>query len=218
MIQGKRVWELGSHIPAVWIRPGVTDVMLQIGYGTGPLGDPTSMGDQAIVYKPTTKFNTGNWVNLKISQTNAMKNEHRDDIESTSGLYEIKIDDEVVFIGTNEMAQTWKNVKVVMGNNYGWPELYSSAIGEYRNFEIISRGFDGSYAITKQNLAENKILCPKWSLSFDLYIEGKDVKEMRPLIGFSRFSGLPSVQILHDHDNTMLVFDYQQSHLKGVRN
>ena len=60
------------------------------------------------------KFNTGSWINLKISQNNKV--------------YEIKVDDKLVHKEINSKPEAWSNVKVVIGSPTG--------SGEYRNFEI----------------------------------------------------------------------------------
>ena len=69
------------------------------------------------------KFNTDNWVNVKLNQKD--------------GVFEYKVNDKLVHTKVNSNPQTWKNVKVVMGNRYA-NAAYTAAIGEYRNFRIIT--------------------------------------------------------------------------------
>ena len=99
----------GSRIPSVWIRKDLVDVMLRVDYVTVDF------------YHVATKFNTGNWINLKISQT--------------GGICSIKVDSQLVHQEINSSPKIWTNVKIVMGNVYGQDD-FSPADGEYRNFEI----------------------------------------------------------------------------------
>ena len=110
----------GSRIPAVWIKAGPADVMLHITNMIATESNPVTHNYQ---YDLQAKSNTGNWFNLKLSQKD--------------GLYEIKIDDELVHSVLNTEPKTYTNVKLVTGNDYGWA---ISANGDYRNFEL-----SGSY-------------------------------------------------------------------------
>ena len=98
-----------ARIPSIWIRQGLANVMISIEYVT------------ANYYHITTKFNTGNWINLKISQI--------------GGITTIKVDNQLVNKQINSNPQKWANVKVVMGNVYGRND-WLPAEGEFRNFEI----------------------------------------------------------------------------------
>ena len=109
---GTKDGQYGSRIPAVWIGPG------GLNHISCALGDNWNY-----YFTPKTKYNTGRWVNLKISQVN--------------GVYEVRIDDNLIHTANNAEAQIWRNVKVVIGNTYDNYAFKSSA-GEYRKFEIRS--------------------------------------------------------------------------------
>ena len=113
MIKGTKDGEYGSRMPAIWIGTG------GLNHITCALGGNWNYNFNSY----GTKYNTGNWVNLKISQIN--------------GLYEVKIDGKLIHTANNAKTQTWQNVKVVIGNTYGNHAFQSSA-GQYRNFEIRS--------------------------------------------------------------------------------
>ena len=107
----------GSRVPAVFTQKSAAHVKLHVSYT--PLGTESNH-----IYVIPNRFDTGNWINLKISQNNK--------------LYEIKVDDKVVYKTTNSNPKSWSNVNVVMGNTYLTTLYYSPAIGEYRNFEVYS--------------------------------------------------------------------------------
>ena len=73
---------------------------------------------QSYKFNLTKKANAGNWITLKISQTN--------------GLYEIKVDYKLVYNKPN--FGIWKDVSLITGNTYGKENIL--AIVHYRNFEI----------------------------------------------------------------------------------
>ena len=102
------------HIPAVWIRPNQTNVMLMVAYNldTNP----------HYAVNITTRFNTGNWINLQMTQIN--------------GVFEIKVDYKKVYSIANSMPKKWRNVDLVTGNTNG--TRYVLPIGYYRNFDIIT--------------------------------------------------------------------------------
>ena len=107
----------GSRLPAVFIRKDEGNIHVSyttIGYTSNH------------AYDLPDKFNTGNWFNLKLSQTNKV--------------YEIKVDDKLVHTVTNSNSKAWSNVKIVMGNTYSINGISNilPAIGEYRNFDINS--------------------------------------------------------------------------------
>ena len=113
-VDGSTDFSTGSRLPAVWVRPNQSEVMVMVAYNLGTNPNHT--------YNITTKFNTGNWINLKISQMNKV--------------YEINIDYIQVYNTTNNMLKKWENVNIVMGNTYA--TKYISAFGYYRNFDIIT--------------------------------------------------------------------------------
>ena len=102
------------HIPAVWIRPNQKNVMLMVAYNldTNP----------HYAFNITTRFNTGNWINLQMTQIN--------------GVFEIKVDYKKVYSIANSMPKKWRNVDLVTGNTNG--TRYVLPIGYYRNFDIIT--------------------------------------------------------------------------------
>ena len=104
----------GSRIPAVWVRPDQSNVMLMVAYSIKT--NPT------FTFNITTKFNTGNWINLKISQIN--------------GIYEVKVDYRPVYRVSSSIYNTWNKVNLAIGDTYG--TLHLSAVGYYRNFDIIT--------------------------------------------------------------------------------
>ena len=113
-VEGTANEKPGSRVPAVFTQKSVEHVKLHVSYT--PLGAESNH-----IYVIPNRFDTGNWINLKISQNNKA--------------YEIKFDDKLVHTEMNSSPQVWSNVKVVIGNTYG---NYSTALGEYRNFEIYS--------------------------------------------------------------------------------
>ena len=113
----------GSSIPSVWIRKDQVEVMLS--------GVDFITTDFLHI---ATKFNTGNWINLKISQT--------------GGICSIKVDSQLVHQEINSSPKIWTNVKIVMGNVYGHDDLLP-ADGEYRNFEINNFPLTSKFALTR---------------------------------------------------------------------
>ena len=122
-VNGTQDREPGSRIPSVYI----------FSHGSAELyftpNDKMDGFSHAIrqnnnLYYATIGLNldTNNWINLKISQSN--------------GVFEIRLNDQLVRWGTNINPKVWTNVDVVMGNTYG--NQWESATGEYRNFEITS--------------------------------------------------------------------------------
>ena len=115
-IKGTKDGEFGSRIPALWIGEGgfnhITCALNQLwNYNFNILDEKE-------------KFNTGNWINVRVSQIN--------------GVYEYKVDGKVLHTAVNSNPHTWKNVKVIMGNRYGKASV-KTALGEYRNFRVSSR-------------------------------------------------------------------------------
>ena len=102
----------GSRIPTVWIRPDQSSFMLMIAYIINT--------NQSYVYNITKAVDAGNWINLKISQTN--------------GIQEIKIDYELVYNKANTVSKTWTRMNLVTGNTNGNENLSTNV--HYRNFEI----------------------------------------------------------------------------------
>merc|ERR1712048_852419 len=109
--------EFGSRIPALWIgEGGINHITCALDTGIGY----QNSGIYAFnVYDPEKKFNTGDWVNVKLSQIN--------------GVFEYKVNGEIVHTAINSDPQTWTNVKVVMGNRYGG-DYIKIALGQYRKF------------------------------------------------------------------------------------
>ena len=101
-----------SRIPDVWIRPDQSSFMLMIAYNINT--------NQSYVYNITKAVDAGNWINLKISQTN--------------GIQEIKIDYELVYNKANTVSKTWTRMNLVTGNTNGNENLSTNL--HYRNFEI----------------------------------------------------------------------------------
>ena len=124
-VEGTTNEEPGSRVPAVFIEKAHPQVKLHVSYT--PIGTKSNH-----VYNTQKNFNTGNWINLKISQHNKV--------------YEIKVDDKLVHKVTNPNPKSWSNVKVVMGNTYG-TTFYSTALGDYRNFEIYTCSSAGKTTI-----------------------------------------------------------------------
>ena len=114
--QGTVDWDDGSRIPAVWIHPNLPYIEIQVA---------TMVGDDWNYYFSVVSdtVNKGDWFTLKMSQ--------RD------GLYNVKIDNELVHSVVNPSPKTWKNVKIVTGNTYG-NSIFIPAVGEYRNLEVYS--------------------------------------------------------------------------------
>ena len=76
--------------------------------------------NQNDTYKMTKKVNASNWINLKISQV--------------SGVYEIKLDYELVYNKTNLVPKVWRNVNLETGNTNGKDNI--SITVHYRSFKI----------------------------------------------------------------------------------
>ena len=102
----------GSLIPAIWVRPDQSHLMLMITYKIGT--------NQSYSYNTTTKLNAGNWINFKISQVN--------------GVQEIKVDYNLVYNKTNSVPKSWTNINLVTGNIDGKENISTTV--HYRNFEI----------------------------------------------------------------------------------
>ena len=115
----------GSRVPAVFIQKDQAQVKLHVSYT--PFGTKSNH-----YYNFPNSFNTGSFINLKISQNNKV--------------YEIKVDDKLVHKATNPNPKSWSNVKVVVGNTYG-KTFYSTALGDYRNFEIYTCSSSGMTTI-----------------------------------------------------------------------
>ena len=107
-----------SRVLSVWVRPDQTNVMLMVA--------SRFTQNSNLTFNITTKFNTGNWINLQMSLIH--------------GVYEIKVDYKQVYnisyISTNSVLRKRRIINLVMGNNNGTRNI--SAIGYYRNFDIIS--------------------------------------------------------------------------------
>ena len=184
MIQGTNDGEPGSRLPALWSMGSSEDKMdIMILYGSDSTYD-------FMPFIPEEKLNTGDWINLKISQINAT--------------YQIEIDHKLAYAYSyypNPQINThpirWTNVEVVTG-------LYLPVNGSYRNFEIYN--FIGPN-IKKTPVAENKILCPEWKLSFDVYLEDQP-DFVTSLIGFSGSSRLPTMHVKTVAKKLMLTVDY----------
>ena len=99
-------------IPAVWIRPDKSNLMLMIKYNIDTI--------QSYDYNLTKKVNKDNWINLKISQI--------------SGEYKVKIDYELVYNKTNSVPKTRTGVNLVTGTINEKKNI--STIVYYRNFKI----------------------------------------------------------------------------------
>ena len=108
--QVNKVLTAKSSMPSVWIRPDQSSFMLMITYGF----------EETYTYNVTKKVNAGNWVNLKISQMNAVR--------------EIKVDYKLVYSITNYTPTTWTNVNLTTGDTYA-NENFSTMV-YYRSFEI----------------------------------------------------------------------------------
>ena len=103
----------GGRIPAIWINAKKQDIYLHI---------CNSMNNQLnVCYNTKTKWNTGKWINLKLSQTN--------------GLYEIRVENKLVHQVVNQTPRMWNNVKVVAGNTYN-NNRFVPASGQYRDFKM----------------------------------------------------------------------------------
>ena len=98
---------------------------------SGPLfiGICTQIGDYWCEWMQTPEIKTDQWVNLKISQ--------RESQATNEWIYEVQVDDKLVYNISNWKPQEWSNVNVIMGNTYGKNE-YESAQGEYRSFKLSS--------------------------------------------------------------------------------
>ena len=101
----------GSSLQAVWLRQDESNVMFTVVYN--PIGIK-------FTFNVTKKFD--NWINLKIS--------HLD------GVYKIKVDYKEVFNTKIVVSKMWYKIILVMGNANGTG--FISAIGQYRNFDIIT--------------------------------------------------------------------------------
>ena len=109
--------EFGSRIPAFWIgEGGFNHITCALDQNTGIYSFNVDDSEK--------RFNTGDWVNVKLSQIN--------------GVFEYKVNGEIVHTAINSDPQTWTNVKVVMGNRFGYHDR-KIALGQYRNFKINSR-------------------------------------------------------------------------------
>ena len=104
-VEGTADQKPGSRVPAVFIQQDKAEVSYT------PFGTESN---HVFNFPTFIKFNTGSWINLKISQNNKV--------------YEIKVDDKLVHKEINSKPEAWSNVKVVIGSPTG--------SGEYRNFEI----------------------------------------------------------------------------------
>ena len=125
-------------MPSVWIRPDQSSFMLMITYGFE--------SNKNYTYNLTKKVSVGNWVNLKISQMNAVR--------------EIKIDYKLVYSKANYLPKSWINVNVIMGNT-GIENL--STVVHYRNFEISTCKTKGEFFTSMDELNQ------KLSISDKLY-------------------------------------------------
>ena len=112
----------GSRIPAVWItNTGLSDPLW--------IGICTQIGDYWCSWFGAPPINTDQWVNLKVSQ--------RESQATNEWIYEVQVDDKLVYNISNWKPQEWSNVNVIMGNTYGKNE-YEAAQGEYRSFKLSS--------------------------------------------------------------------------------
>ena len=117
---GVQVWSAiygtpGAFIPAVWILKNQKEIYLHICNAV--------VDNHNYCFNTQTKWNTGNWINLKLSQIN--------------GIYEIRVDNKLQHKVTNTQPRTWNNVSVVIGNSYASKKgKYKPAVGEYQNFEL----------------------------------------------------------------------------------
>ena len=93
------------------------------------IGICTQLGSDWCSWSQTPATNTEKWVNLKISQ--------RESQATNKWIYEVQVDDKLVYSIPNSNPQKWSNVNVVMGNTYS-NNLYESAQGEYRSFKLSS--------------------------------------------------------------------------------
>ena len=177
--QGTKDGDKGSRLPAVWIRPSATEVLLQIGYCLG--------NNWNYYVHPIQNFNEDIWFNLKISQTN--------------GFYEIKINDSSVQKATNPDPKMWTDVKVVIGNTYG-NTLFVPALGYYRNFVI--RNFD-QFTVEKRILCPEW----KVSFDLYLYNQPVRSKpaQLFSFVGSSRIPSISASN--HDAENAVLHFRYE---------
>ena len=104
----KKTGQLEHRVLAVSIRPDQSNVMLMIAYEVD--------ASKIYGYNTTKKINPGNWINLKISQM--------------SGVYKIKLDNELVY-NKNVSAQKVRNVHLLTnGKNSISVKVY------YRSFKI----------------------------------------------------------------------------------
>ena len=104
--------KLDKRLLAVSIRSGQSNVMLRIANDM--------ITNQSYEYKVTRRVNAGNWINIKISQM--------------SGLYEIKVDYELVYSKTYFAQNVWSNVKLVTGKTYVNEKVLK--VVNYRNFRM----------------------------------------------------------------------------------
>ena len=116
-IKGTTDGQFGARIPALWIGEG------GFNHITCALGSNANYHFN--IDESDQKYNTGNWVNVKLSQIN--------------GVYEYKINGNVLHTAVNSNPQTWNNVKVVIGNTYDHVACKHAVVGEYRKFQIHSR-------------------------------------------------------------------------------
>ena len=108
----KNTGELDQRLLAVSIRPGQSNVMLNIAYDM--------FTNQSYEYNVTKKVEADNWINLQISQI--------------SGLYKIKVDYKIVYNKTNFAPTTWTNVTLATGNTNVNENVLT--IVNYSNFKI----------------------------------------------------------------------------------
>ena len=116
IIKGTKGGEFGARIPALWIGEG--------GFNHITCALSNNWNHYFNLQQAEQKFNTGDWVNVRVSQIN--------------DVYQYRVNGKVLHTATNSNPQTWKNVKVIMGNRYG-NGAFKTALGEYRNFKVSSR-------------------------------------------------------------------------------
>ena len=104
--------QLDQRMLAVSIRPDQSNVIVVITYDIGT--------NLKYMYNTTKKVNEGNWISLKISQT--------------GGLYEIKVDYELVYHKDKFLPKPWTNVKLVSGVSHDKKNI--PTIVHYRDFNI----------------------------------------------------------------------------------
>ena len=110
----KKTGQLDQRVLAVSLRPDQSNVALMIAYEVDT--------NQIYTYNITKKLNAGNWINLKISQI--------------SGVYKIKLDNELVNSKTNSVSKVWTYVNLLTRKTNGKDSI--STIVNYRSFKIKS--------------------------------------------------------------------------------